>query len=695
VLVNLDDDNENGIPDGTEAGPILGEDDLEPFLIKWAPANRPEEPINNYFGWNVTLIVHGPAALWTTADKSGPITLQQFPPGWGVNWVVGVDPIPSTLYLEALSSTTPGGIQLHLLLTSPQWGATDGDTVVFTALDVERPKVDVDGDNNNDGAIAEDDDPIEEEHPGYFLHYNRDDDNRNGSADYLDGPTFVDDQGQPMEDDELKPVRFTLLNPEAALPGYRVTFGVGGGTIKLWKTRDKQPFPLTYVIGTDVLPAEFFVEGVKPGPAAIAAGISNEAGAVLHRDLIRLFVGYVDLIAHRPQTEGPGYGNPFPKAEVPFPYEEDPGAGIRMNGDDDDGDGTADRSDVNGVTGENDLLEVDVDTQPKNVPNVGWVLRRSGSEINVFLNSDRTQPVWGAGGDQNVIDVTNLIKSGTAEFWVEWASTSVRTSATLTLEMRDVRVPAAPKTLTWDKIRFDPFASIVIVFGGNNTNPLAATDGAFQIAERLYRGETVLHAGYDVHAYNEEDLDTAADTRFQDNILQEVVSAVQNRGVEQVVILGYSQGGGATFQLADILAAYKAANQGFVYSLDFTAYIDAIMHGKLNLGFAEDNRPPSSAYHVHYRQASGNRYTWPCTVSSLPFPFSLLLEGVDTPPGPTVNINVTATTWGAALHHCNIDNSPMIIDRLINGMILPNNGLPPPLGPGDALHYGIVDLIIP
>jgi hypothetical protein len=135
VLVNLDDDNENGIPDGTEAGPILGEDDLEPFLIKWAPANRPEEPIRNYFGWNLTLVLHGSGVqLWSHPDKTGPQMLQQYPPGWGLNWVIGVDPIPSTLYLEALSSTTPGGIQLDLLLTSPQWSPTDGDTVVFTAL---------------------------------------------------------------------------------------------------------------------------------------------------------------------------------------------------------------------------------------------------------------------------------------------------------------------------------------------------------------------------------------------------------------------------------------------------------------------------------------------------------------------------------------------------------------------------------
>jgi hypothetical protein len=65
-----------------------------------------------------------------------------------------------------------------------------------------------------------------------------------------------------------------------------------------------------------------------------------------------------------------------------------------------------------------------------------------------------------------------------------------------------------------------------------------------------------------------------------------------------------------------------------------------------------------------------------------------LLEGADTPPPQSINGNVTATTWGVALDHCTIDNRVGIINQFINGYSLPP-------GPGEANHFGIIDLIVP
>jgi hypothetical protein len=259
VLVNDDDDNANGIADGTEAGPISGEDDLEPFKIKWAPADRPE--LDYYNGWNLTLVVHGPGVqLWSNPDKTGPQVLQEYPPGWGLNWVIGVDPIPSTLYLEALSATTPGGIQLDLLLTSPQWGPTDGDVVVFTALPLPTVDLDTDSDNNHvlEESDLEDQDEATRPHPigipGKIILRNHDDDNGNTIQDRLDPSPFVDGSGNPVMDNELVPIKPKVAANGNDLSDFTVTLIPSGQEIRVWKTQDKQPTALTFSLVT--MPAQ-------------------------------------------------------------------------------------------------------------------------------------------------------------------------------------------------------------------------------------------------------------------------------------------------------------------------------------------------------------------------------------------------------------------------------------------------------
>ena len=79
---------------------------------------------------------------------------------------------------------------------------------------------------------------------------------------------------------------------------------------------------------------------------------SARQGARASRDL-----ALVDATVFRPQTES--YGEPFRRRRVPEAWELEPGAGIRINGDDDDGDGVPDRDDPV-VPGENDLIEIEL-----------------------------------------------------------------------------------------------------------------------------------------------------------------------------------------------------------------------------------------------------------------------------------------------------------------------------------------------
>jgi hypothetical protein len=115
--------------------------------------------------------------------------------------------------------------------------------------------------------------------------------------------------------------------------------------------------------------------------------------------------------------------------------------------------------------------------------------------------------------------------------------------------------------------------------------------------------------------------------------------------------------------------------------------VDAIRFGELHNGNPQVDRPDRSAYHVNYRQASGHRYLPGGRISRIPN-VGYKLEGVDTPQGPSINVNVTNTTWGAALHHLDLDTHGNVMKRILNGFDLPP-------GPGESNHDGIVDKVVP
>lgn len=90
----------------------------------------------------------------------------------------------------------------------------------------------------------------------------------------------------------------------------------------------------------------------------------------------------------------------------------------------------------------------------------------------------------------------------------------------------------APK----DTLTFHSFQSIVIALGGEDqvpSSPVDSSHGTFVVAISLYA------AGYDVHMYDEDVVDGTGSGAAYD----EVVRAVQARGVDVVGIFGYSHGG--------------------------------------------------------------------------------------------------------------------------------------------------------
>ncbi|MFO7534755.1 MAG: hypothetical protein R6X19_03575, partial [Kiritimatiellia bacterium] len=349
---------------------------------------------------------------------------------------------------------------------------------------------------------------------------------------------------------------------EALSGGDKVSFSLTNGT----------PVELPVSWAAASFPSSLNVEGIAPSASLrdveLRLRLSSAAGTC--EDKIKLTVLKVDMTAYRPTTELPAYGHPFAKHAVPEGQEETSGAGIRRNGD------------TESATNENDLIEVELKAEPYPTPSgLTYVLKRSNSNIKVWDSQTMDTAILDSG-----TEATITFSSATNTVWVENPNGG---SADLELIARSGSIDICS-----DKVHFYPFTSIVIALGGETQNPSDPADanhGIYQQAVDLYE------QGYDVHMYDEDNVgyDGAGAT------YDEVVSAIQDRNVDQVAIYGYSHGGGSTYLLANLLNNNREEIiSGF--EIKFTAYIDAIEDTFPGDMDQENRRPPSSSFHVNFYQ---------------------------------------------------------------------------------------------
>ena len=333
----------------------------------------------------------------------------------------------------------------------------------------------------------------------------------------------------------------------------------------------------------------------------------------------------VGMTAYRPQTETAGYGSPFQRTAVPDEAKESPGVGIRINGDDDNNNGVSDNNDTT-VNNENDLIEVELHGEPPSTPGgVIYTLKRSSSNIKVWDSSTKGTALLDANNETNLPFSTTPIT-----VWVENHSGGVSD-----LELQ-VKADSGP-ILCSDKIRFSPFTSIVIALGGENqvpTDPADSNFGVFGLAINLYQ------QGYDVHMYDEDNVGNNG----AGAVYNEIVRAVQKRNVSQVAIYGYSHGGGSTYDLAERL--YNNRSTIGVFTVPFTAYIDAIENDSDFDTDQERRRPLGTAYHVNYYQEGTMGDGW-------------LDGGPILPPGADYEINVDHPIPRHT--HFSIDDDPEVL----------------------------------
>jgi len=316
----------------------------------------------------------------------------------------------------------------------------------------------------------------------------------------------------------------------------------------------------------------------------------------------------IELTAHRPTTEGPAYGIPFQDHEVPDDEEENPGAGIRINGD------------TETAANENDLIEVELEVGSFPVPSgVQYFLRRNNSNIKVWNNQQMGTALLDSG-----TEAAFTVTASPMSVWVENPSGG---NADFELVAKD----SGGNDVCSDKIHFYPFTSVVIVFEGEFGVPADPPQtGISQLALDIYEN------GYDVHLYEEPDL--GDNPNAEDDAFAEIENAVDNRQVNSVAIIGYSHGGGSTFNVSEDMD-----NDPTAFNLNFTAYIDAVTQGSIA---QENRRPVNSAFHVNYYQEGSLADGW--------------LDGgpIDNPPGANHEVNVDEPV--ATETHTTIDDDAAV-----------------------------------
>jgi hypothetical protein len=635
LTVNMDDDNVNGIVDHKESGPIAQEDDLEPLDIGWMP-----RPGFDYTDWHLVLTMYpapsldqygnyvGVAKFYTSPRKAGLVPFEQTAEGPGFDWIIGSDPIPARLYIESIA---PAKINLRLSLRTPGSGiSADDDQLVFLA-----PLADLDTDSDNNHVLEESDlEDLDEADgpvplapvPGKIIFRNADDDNGNGNQDRFDPAPFVDGMGNPVNDNDLKPIKLKVGPGLADLAGYTVTLIPSGLQIKVWKAQNKDPdesltFPNSWSWPVADMPTFLYVEGFEFGQPTLEMQFKNPAGAVVAKDIVKFTVITVDAIAYRPFSFFSPLTTGFIPVPVPF-AEEDTGVGIRRNGD------------IDGPGLDDDLLRVDLDVGNGPAPwppeGVGLKVSRNTPVINVWDNDDRTGGIL-TPQSEDIGDVPN----GSQSVYVEWAATAPG-SATFEFSVWDT---LHDNKALWDEIVFRPFESVVIMFVGEFEDP---TDPP-QNGTSTFAVEEYQKSGLDVHLFDDSVVAEDGSGTARD----EVFSAIKDRGVAVVAIMGYSHGGGATFFLSrrleldalDPLMAHP-------FKIAFTSYVDAI-ENYLPTNITPERHRPCAAdlclFHLNQYQTTPTPFGAPTTVDG------------------TANEEFDRT---ASTTHLTIDDDPVVQQKL-------------------------------
>ena len=215
----------------------------------------------------------------------------------------------------------------------------------------------------------------------------------------------------------------------------------------------------------------------------------------------------------------------------------------------------------------------------------------AGDDVRFEIDVDQEMmSVWDTPFKHNSVVGVPVAPSS---YWVEWIHPDSRQPSPVKLSVIDA--PSGNVAYSYE-IAFKPFESTVIVFTGEFQTPHDPRVGE-RVDHGIMRFAYSEYAnGYDVHLLDEDDLHHA---RPEGPAFDEVVNAVNNRGVTEVAIMGYSHGGGSTYLLSKYMAETRLIRNP--YTTPFTAYVDAVRQPFINI-IPETRRPLRSLFHLNQYQ---------------------------------------------------------------------------------------------
>jgi len=439
-------------------------------------------------------------------------------------------------------------------------------------------------------------------------------------------------QYQPACDATDHHIEYGLLRDVGSSVYFGQVCGIGtGGTYDGILPENESLFFL--VVGDDGVGVEgSYGTSFVDGQHAERLDDTSDPVCIFVQDLNdRCDIPVVEMTAYRPQSES--YGGPLQRLAIPDAEELTPGVGIRVNGDDDDGNGTPDADDPD-VTGENDLIEVTLSASLP-IPPAGleYALVRSAGDVRAWTDSGKGTDLLGS-SDSALLS----FDAGPVTVWLEKPTAGASSLSLVARRTGDGAVVVS------DELALFSFTSIVIALGGEDqvpSDPPSEPDnhGTFQVAIQLYQ------RGYDVHMYDEDVVSASGAGAAYD----EVVRAVRDRGVGSVAMFGYSHGAGSTNDLARRLDD----NRGSIgtFSIGFTGYVDGIDNDSdIDIG-TETGLPPATGYHANYYENPGCGFFALCGGP---------IAGAD------FDLDVTSTPWGSGLSHFTIDDAAEVTTGLID-----------------------------
>lgn len=321
------------------------------------------------------------------------------------------------------------------------------------------------------------------------------------------------------------------------------------------------------------------------------------------------------------------------------------GAQIRINGDDDDGNGTPDRQDGS-ATADDDLVRIDIDDITPTAADLPaeydfeLVIRPVDENILLWGN-DHKDPIQNAhdaegGGTSLGLDSLPL----TNGVYAEWIGTSDGWSA-VELILRTESDQGVVEVIL-DRVSFDTVNDRVVVLGGEDQSPsmpFPGNHGTFVGAEQLYA------LGYDVWIYDEDAVENDV-SNLSGAALDDTRTGIESQGVTSLAIVGYSHGGGSVYKMSKFLREIYYDIPPF--EIRYTAYIDAIRENNAIDFQSETRKPLLSSFHFNGYQRNGG-----------PGPGCLLCG--DSIPASAVEILIPGTA--PDLDHLTIDDFITVLDN--------------------------------